>query len=523
MSRKVATVVLFLGLGLAVTSAYGSPDIDGAVVTTRIFNDCPGSDVTFGNSYPASLWIMDEELACSPGWANRHNFRLSDNGGVTPAVFMNGDAFDLFADITITGPANSEGGLNVSPWWSQQVDGVFTAITGNGEIAAFGGRLPFYSFAAWMHDHAVTYTKGETITLGVKYRPNSLTEADPATIEYIVIKDGVTHSSGPRAFDQANPNEDPPYGLWGMLNDARVGGYFQPQINPNDPDNWGRIDFENISYDPDPPVSLALDIKPGSCPNSFNRGSHGVLPVGLLGTDVFDSATVDLATVALSRADGVGGSVAPHEGPPGPHSEFEDVGTPLHGDPCDCHEEEGDGFVDLSMKFKTDDVVTELELNALPAGALVELVVSGDLLDGTPFEASDCIRLVPPGTPPGLLSVGSDVGGSWVDVSPLDDTLDGGGFANFQRSFPMTTVVTLTAEQEADGQSFLGWWVNGRFHEAGQSTSLGGFNAQSELDTSIKIKIAGNETVYALYSSIEAPTEAPEIQRPTPGFGNGGR
>jgi hypothetical protein len=78
-------------------------------------------------------------------------------------------------------------------------------------------------------------------------------------------------------------------------------------------------------------ITADLDIKPGSCPNSFNRKTHGVLPVALVGTEDFDVSTVDLATVRLSRADGVGGSVAPHEGPRGPHSVFEDVATPFDG------------------------------------------------------------------------------------------------------------------------------------------------------------------------------------------------
>ncbi len=74
---------------------------------------------------------------------------------------------------------------------------------------------------------------------------------------------------------------------------------------------------------------------------------------------------------------------------------FEDVATPFNGELCDCHELTGDGIDDLSMKFKSQEVVAALELNDLPPGAPVELCVGGELLDGTEFEACDCIRIVP--------------------------------------------------------------------------------------------------------------------------------
>ena len=169
---------------------------------------------------------------------------------------------------------------------------------------------------------------------------------------------------------------------------------------------------------------LGLDIKPGGCPNAFNRNSHGVLPVALIGAVNFDVTTVDVASVRLSRADGVGSKVAPNEGPPGPHSVFEDVATPFGGQTCDCHNLAGDGIDDLSMTFRTDAVVAALDLDGLPAGALVELVVSGCLLDGTAFRASDCLRLVPPGTAPGTLAVRSNVAGAWIDGGP--STVGGG-------------------------------------------------------------------------------------------------
>lgn len=150
-----------------------------------------------------------------------------------------------------------------------------------------------------------------------------------------------------------------------------------------------------LAFIPELTVTAYLDIKPGSCPNSFNRKSNGFLPVALVGTESFDVTMVDISSILIARADGIGGSVAPNEGPRGPHSVLEDVATPFEGDPCDCHTLGGDGIMDLSMKFRTDDLVDMLELDFLPAGEHVELVVTGTLLDETPFSASDCIVLVP--------------------------------------------------------------------------------------------------------------------------------
>lgn len=224
---------------------------------------------------------------------------------------------------------------------------------------------------------------------------------------------------------------------------------------------WLRAELEPVP---------ALDIKPGSCPNPFNRTSHGVLPVALVGAETFDAALVDIATLRLSRADGVGGEVAPNEGPPGPQSEIEDAATLFAGAQCECHELEGDGIDDLSMKFRSDDVVAALELDALDPGALVELVVTGSFMDGGEFTSEgDCIRIVPPATTNGVLAVLSAHDDAWVDVSPLDDTLDGGGFGAFERSYPTGSVLTLTTPGTFGDLVFGYWEVNGN-----QVRSLGG-------------------------------------------------
>lgn len=249
MNRQIGKRLLTVFASVIVCGvAFASPVIDSAVIKERIWNDADYSTFTSGNLYPTSLWMEDLGLD-DYGWANRHNFRLSENDGISEAVFMNNDDFAFSADVTITGTANIEGGLNLSPWWSQDVDGVFMLNTENGEVSCWGGRLPFYSFTV---EHGLTYTKGETVRLGMVYDPHSLTEADPGTIQYSYQVGATEYLSPVLAFDQGNPDEDPPSGLWGILNDARVGGWFMPKVDSGTPGNWGLIEFENMTYVPEP-------------------------------------------------------------------------------------------------------------------------------------------------------------------------------------------------------------------------------------------------------------------------------
>jgi hypothetical protein len=86
-----------------------------------------------------------------------------------------------------------------------------------------------------------------------------------------------------------------------------------------------------------------------------------------------------------------------------------------------------------------------------------------------------------------MLSIESSVPDAWVDVSPPDLTLDTGGFADFSRTFPLTSVVTLTAEELLDGQPLRGWQIGGLLHHMGE--------------TSVEVTIDQDMTVRAVYGS----------------------
>jgi hypothetical protein len=245
------------------------------------------------------------------------------------------------------------------------------------------------------------------------------------------------------------------------------------------------------------PIYVGLDVRPGGCPNPLNRNSHGILPVAVVGTDDLDVMQIEVSSVLLWRADGVGGSVAPNEGPPAPHSTFEDVATPFEGEACDCHDETGDGVVDLVLKFRTDAVVEALLLDELNHGDEVELIITGTLVGGAGLTtAGDCVLIVPQGT--SNANVTSNVAGLFVELSPADLNVDDSGFASFQRIYNPGTVITLTAPPQTDGLLFHAWLVDGVVQNAGQTT--------------IDVTVVEDLTARAVYlSATPDPTLGPRL------------
>jgi len=241
-------LVMIAGLAAA---AFASPAPNSAVFNPRIFNDYPASVLSTVNLYPGTVSIEDAfNGACC--FANLHNWRFSEDG-INKAIFQNGDMFRFAADLTITGTSNGEAGLQVAPWFSKDVDGRFNVRVPDGEIACFGGVLPFFSFTG---AYGVRYERGQTIHLEINYIPNSNSQTDPATIEYKLILKGLPYTSGPLPMGGCNAAEQPIYGCYGVLNFAQAGGYLQAFNGA--PSGPVRATWSSITYAPDPKPTAAV-------------------------------------------------------------------------------------------------------------------------------------------------------------------------------------------------------------------------------------------------------------------------
>jgi probable HAF family extracellular repeat protein len=127
------------------------------------------------------------------------------------------------------------------------------------------------------------------------------------------------------------------------------------------------------------PQKIALDIKPANCPNPLNVKSKGFLPVAILGSADFDVYDIDVASIQLAGID-------PNR------SYYEDVATPVSdSNDCNCIPDGPDGFLDLTLKFKTQRILEAIgEVNH---GDVMELELTGELFDETPIEGADCILI----------------------------------------------------------------------------------------------------------------------------------
>ncbi|MFH1884703.1 MAG: leucine-rich repeat domain-containing protein [Planctomycetota bacterium] len=139
-----------------------------------------------------------------------------------------------------------------------------------------------------------------------------------------------------------------------------------PMILDNNP-------FIDLYSDPNPyvcSISVEIDIKPGSYPNTINLGSFGLVPVAILSSDGFDATTVDPDTVELAGSGvavrGKGSKLMAHE---------EDIN--------------GDNLVDLLVQVSTEN----LDPDSFQDGYAI---LTGSTYDGQAIKGQDEITIVPP-------------------------------------------------------------------------------------------------------------------------------
>lgn len=143
-------------------------------------------------------------------------------------------------------------------------------------------------------------------------------------------------------------------------------------------------------------AAMAIDIAPAMCPNYHKPLKNDFLKVAIVGSQSFNVSQVDLSSLVLRRSDGTGSGVEPMRHKHSRHRVLNDVSRDGKADGCDCNGLGGDGIADLVLKFDNDQLVRHLRLDRMRTGTTVDLVLTGQMLDGTPFEAMDCVTLGAP-------------------------------------------------------------------------------------------------------------------------------
>jgi PEP-CTERM motif len=231
---KLAGVAI-LGLSV-VQSASAAFNLN---VNERVFNDFPGSTLVTTTG-PGSVQF-DEGPFGTGGWANRHD-AVADGGAGTDKLFSLFDDFSIEADVTLsTTDAAAEAGLRAN---ASVTGDVIFLIKDNGEIAAFGGGAPFFSFAAPGDPDA--YVPGTSIFMKMVYQSSGVFGV-AGSVEYIIDRGAGLESSGVLAW--ANIEGGP-------LN--HTAGVYTQNI-PSAPTTTSQVTttFNNVVITPEP-ASLGL-------------------------------------------------------------------------------------------------------------------------------------------------------------------------------------------------------------------------------------------------------------------------
>ncbi len=229
------------------------------------------------------------------------------------------------------------------------------------------------------------------------------------------------------------------------------------------------------------PPDIYVDIKPTSCPNPVNAGGEGVLPVAILGTEEVDVTQIDPASIRFAGVTPltldlplplrVGEENLENSFVLPIRTAFEDVATPYEGEVLDCNScstEGPDGFLDLTIKFDTQEVVAAI-LAMLPDDVVltkkfcveVELIFQ---MDGMDYSGKDVLLLMHADPPLDDMAAVGTLGIEGVSPNPFNPVtkieyiLDRDGPVELSvYNLAGQKVQTLVAQQQTAGHHSLTW------------------------------------------------------------------
>ncbi|MEO0715593.1 MAG: hypothetical protein AAFY58_01235 [Planctomycetota bacterium] len=246
--RTTTTSMLAIAVMAGTAFATGAGDVNGLDDAPRLFNDFSGSNLTLNSNWTAGVGNVSivENNYGAGGFANKHISFFADAPAGNRVDFDYGDGFDAMMTLQVNGAdnvGNLETGFNSDLFGF----GLFGVLTANGEIAAFGGTMPFHSFGPGV------YNVGDEVMLNMIYTPGAGENMMPAsTIEYRynnlttgsgwvssgLVSFGNTEGGWPSAFTQT-------FGVGAQIN------------NPDAVNGAVDVDFRNITIIP-APASAAL-------------------------------------------------------------------------------------------------------------------------------------------------------------------------------------------------------------------------------------------------------------------------
>lgn len=144
-------------------------------------------------------------------------------------------------------------------------------------------------------------------------------------------------------------------------------------VTPPVPGNYDIVvdgTFDDFQFVGGQLASVLIDIRPGDSTNAINLGSHGGIPVAILGTETFDVLQVDPLSVTLAdagvRVRGKGKSI------------------------FSTSDVNGDGLLDMILNIDTQALVLTPDVT--------QAVLKGMTYDGVSFQGSDHVTIVGQGS-----------------------------------------------------------------------------------------------------------------------------